>query len=221
MFEKEIVMQEVFFEKLKRQSSNSIFILEEFNGRFGNVDIVKVKLNNNKIKHYQAQLLSQPRFAYTVSLLHKNSPRTFEYIKNKTKNSSTTQNMIFKSLIEVNIVIEKEGKYFLDDNFVYPKIDFISYELKLKDWKKALTQAIKNLEFSSLSWVVLPKKICDALSDNTIDLYKSYNIGIISLTENGKTKIVLKAKANDSKNLKNYAYIVSMSKFIINQKVKA
>jgi len=105
MFTKEIDMQELFFQKLKSKSSDSLFILKEFNGRFGNVDIVKIKISNRKINTYQAQLLSQPRFAYTVSLLHKNSPRTLEYLILKTKNCKSSQLALLKLLIEANIVV--------------------------------------------------------------------------------------------------------------------
>ncbi len=215
MFEKEIDMQELLYKKYKSNPKN--IVLKEFNGRFGNVDIVKVKMNNNNILNEQALLLSQQRFAFTVSFLHKNSKRTLDYLMRKTGYSRTIQLSILKRLINEKIVFKDENCYYLHKNFVYPKIIFDSYELKLKDWKKALSQAIKNLEFSTFSWVVLPKEVCDNLKDETIKLYNEYGIGILSLNTNGKTRIILKAKRNNNKVLNNSAYIVSLNKFIIYQ----
>ena len=82
MFEKEIDMQELLYKKYKNNPKN--IILKEFNGRFGNVDIVKVKINNNNILNEQALLLSQQRYAFTVSFLHKNSKRTLDYLTKTT-----------------------------------------------------------------------------------------------------------------------------------------
>ena len=218
MFEKEIDMQELLYKKYKNNPKN--IILKEFNGRFGNVDIVKVKINNNNILNEQALLLSQQRYAFTVSFLHKNSKRTLDYLTKKTGYSRTIQLRILKKLISEKIVYKNENCYYLHKDFVYPKIIFDSYELKLRDWKKALSQAIKNLEFSSFSWVVLPKEVCDNLKQDTIKLYNKYGIGILSLNINGKTKIILKAKRNNNKRSNNSAYIVSINKFLIYQQQK-
>lgn len=215
MFIRELDMQELLYKKLNKNNKN--IIIKEFNGRFGNVDIVKVKINSNNILNEQALLLSQQRFAFTVSFLHKNSKRTLEYLMKKTGYSRSIQLSILKKLINEKIVYKDENYYFLHKNFVYPKIVFDSYELKLKDWKKALSQAIKNLEFSTFSWVVLPKEVCDNLKNDTISLYNEYGIGILSLNINGKTKIILKAKRNSNKFLNNSSYIVSLNKFIIYQ----
>mgnify|MGYP001851224697 CR=1 FL=1 len=218
MFEKEIDMQELLYKKYKNNPKN--IILKEFNGRFGNVDIVKVKINNNNILNEQALLLSQQRYAFTVSFLHKNSKRTLDYLTKKTGYSRTIQLRILKKLISEKIVYKNENCYYLHKDFVYPKIIFDSYELKLRDWKKALSQAIKNLEFSTFSWVVLPKEVCDNLKQDTIKLYNEYGIGILSLNINGKTKIILKAKRNNNKRSNNSAYIVSINKFLIYQQQK-
>ena len=218
MFEKEIDMQELLYKKYKNNPKN--IILKEFNGRFGNVDIVKVKINNNNILNEQALLLSQQRYAFTVSFLHKNSKRTLDYLTKKTGYSRIIQLRILKKLISEKIVYKNENCYYLHKDFVYPKIIFDSYELKLRDWKKALSQAIKNLEFSTFSWVVLPKEVCDNLKQDTIKLYNEYGIGILSLNINGKTKIILKAKRNNNKCSNNSAYIVSINKFLIYQQQK-
>lgn len=215
MFNKELEMQELLYEKYKKNPKN--IVLKEFNGRFGNVDIVRVKVHGYNINSNQASLLSQSRFAFTVSLLHKKSKRTLAFLMKKTGYNKTTQLNVLKKLINEKIVYEENNCYYLHKNFVYPKLIFNSYELKLRDWKKALSQAIKNLEFSTFSWVVLPKQICDSLKRETLKLYSQYGIGIISLNINGDTKIILKAKKNNATFLNNASYIVSLNKFIIYQ----
>ena len=58
MFEKEIDMQKLFITQLKDKLKTNELIYEEFNGRFGDADVVKVKLNNyNLISLKQMEIL--------------------------------------------------------------------------------------------------------------------------------------------------------------------
>jgi hypothetical protein len=216
MFTKEIDMQDILYKKMKKHCNKNKIVLKEFNGRFGNVDIVEVFLADKKISKEQAHLLSQNKYAITLAYLHKKSPRTLNYLIHKNFNSVKMQKNILKQLIQYNIVTEiKSGVYLINENFEYPKIKFISYELKLFDWEKAILQAIKNKDFSEYSWVVLPEEIYNDKLINNNEFYKIFKtnaIGLKTLNSKGHFKTIIKAKRTNKFATKNYEYIVSLAK---------
>lgn len=88
---------------------------------------------------------------------------------------------------------------------------FVSFELKLSNWKEALDQGIFNKKFSDESYVVLDK---DRIPKN-IDLkpiFKENNIGLITLDENIDIKLIVKPKKN--KNLHKYSNTLQKIRFI-------
>jgi len=64
----------------------------------------------------------------------------------------------------------------------------ISIEAKIKDWRKAIEQAIMNTWYASHSYVLFPRT---SISIKAIGSAKKYGIGIISFEEN-KPKVLLK-----------------------------
>jgi len=63
-----------------------------------------------------------------------------------------------------------------------------SFEIKLKDWRKALSQAYRYKYFSHYSIVVLPDKRINS-STIPIDTFKSLNIGLWGYDKENKTII--------------------------------
>ena len=71
MFDKEIDMQKLFITQLKETITNNELIYEEFNGRFGNADVVKVILNNySEISLSQMEVLKDYQYAKIAGYLH-------------------------------------------------------------------------------------------------------------------------------------------------------
>ncbi len=70
----------------------------------------------------------------------------------------------------------------------------ITIELKLKNWKRALAQAYKYKSFSDISYVCM-----DEFNINTVlkhlDMFKKYNIGLITISKNKKVNIIFKPDA--------------------------
>lgn len=58
----------------------------------------------------------------------------------------------------------------------------ISFELKLHNWKRALIQAFRYKSFSNTAYVVLPEMTMEKAESN-IELFKNYNIGLATFTE--------------------------------------
>ena len=66
---------------------------------------------------------------------------------------------------------------------------WISVELKVRDWKTALWQAAVNLQIADISYVALWRvSISCALGRQ--DLFRSYGVGIISVTEDGASVVL-------------------------------
>lgn len=216
MFETEAFMQDEFCNVLDFKTKQNESLVKEFNGRFGNVDIVKISIKNKRISQKQIEIISKPKYASTLAFLHKKGIRTLNYLINKTSKSKYIQRGIINTLIENKIVIEVTKNCFLiDSDFEFPKVMFSSYELKLKDWRKALSQAIKNLEFSSSSYVVMPREFCENIFLKYPELNKtfcSYGIGLLSFDNNGKIKIIIRPRTHKKKLLKSYSYISAVGK---------
>lgn len=218
MFNSELEMQKIFVSFLKNEHLENTFISEEFNARFGNVDIVKVKYKNRQpISNAQAIILSNIACAKIVGYLHKNSVRTLKYLISKTGFTSEYVLSLLAKLKREKVIEEiYYHKYIINSQFVFPKLTFTSYEAKLTDWKKAVSQAIKNQKFSTESYVVMPEKITKSVFQKHKDYFKLYKIGLISINEYGY-KIYIKAGIQ-KKNYSRASTICSIAKYLMLEK---
>ncbi|RCW63535.1 hypothetical protein [Saliterribacillus persicus] len=216
MFSTELELQSCFHNLLLRNATNNEKIIDEFNARFGNVDIVKVTNNsNNLLTVEQANLLSEFRYARIVSLLHKRAVRTLNYIVDISGYDINTVKYILKKLILTNIVNEiTPNKYLIKDQFSFPFLEFTSYEAKLHDWKKAITQANNNKNFSAYSYVVFPDYMAKKLAIKKREYFKSNNIGLIGVTPDDFT-IYLDVKKKILPLKRNVTLIASIAKFML------
>ena len=67
----------------------------------------------------------------------------------------------------------------------------ITIELKLKNWKRALAQAYKYKSFSDISYVCMDESNINSVLKH-VDMFKKYNIGLITISKNKKVKIFYK-----------------------------
>ena len=88
---------------------------------------------------------------------------------------------------------ECQGLFGIPDFVFYAKqkqeVSIISFELKLKDWKKAAKQAFRYKSFSNLAYVVLSSKSANVALNN-IEVFVRYNIGLALFNANGDFKIL-------------------------------
>lgn len=73
------------------------------------------------------------------------------------------------------------------------KLVVISFELKLRNWKRATQQAFRYKTFSNLSFVVLSSKNIKPAVNN-IEFFEKYNIGLVSFDSEKNLKILFKPK---------------------------
>lgn len=65
------------------------------------------------------------------------------------------------------------------------KLTVFSFEMKLRNWKRALTQAFKYKAFSEFSYVVIDHYHSGSAIKNITE-FKKANIGLLSIDKNGR-----------------------------------
>ena len=107
--------------------------------------------------------------------------------------------IMFEKFLKANFgnayLKECQGLFGVPDFVFYSKkkqgISIISFELKLKNWKKAAQQAFRYKSFSNISYVVLSSKSVNAALNN-IELFEKYNIGLAKFDSESDFEILHK-----------------------------
>lgn len=214
MFTSELCLQEKFIELKRNELKEKEKVLSEFNARFGNVDIVQVIVDNSHLMNYeQANLLSNYQFAKVIGYLHKKAFRTFDYLLKRTDYNDKVLSNLLSKLIKANIIKEVTPKrYVISNDFQFPILQFISFEAKLNNWKKAILQATINKKFSSYSYVVLPLELAKRLQKNHINYFQNQNVGLIGVSIE-KIEYLYKPKKDRIKININPSFISSVAKY--------
>ena len=118
---------------------------------------------------------------------------------------ATEQEMssMFEKFLKANFgnayLKECQGLFGVPDFVFYSKheedVSIISFELKLRNWKKAAKQAFRYKSFSNISYVVLASKSANAALNN-IALFEKYNIGLAKFDIDSDFKILYKPESS-------------------------
>lgn len=223
MFNSEFELQQIFFKQLMKKKNANTNILQEFNARFGNVDIVEVDFDelNITLTKEQSEILSLYSSALVVGFLHKNTPRTYKYLISKTGYTKDYLTSILGLLEKENIVTRLENnKYIICKDFKFPSLKFIAYELKLKDWKKAIIQASKNTNFAYKSYIVMPNSEAIKLKEKYSDIFYLYNVGLIGVTKNTHYNYISPKITKHTYSI-SPTFISSTAKLILKEEIQA
>lgn len=219
MFKYERDLQVEFKKMLEKSMNQNEKIIEEFDARFGNVDLVKVCYNElNSETEKEFKILTNYANAIVVAFLHKKQKRSLKYLMEKTGYTYDYIKIVINTLKSHKIIDEiSENCYIINESFKFPKLNFISYELKLKDWQSAVLQAKKNEIFSYKSFVVMPEDIAIRIKEKHSEIFRLYNVGLIAVNNN-KYKTIINCKKNNPKLNYNPSFISSIAKSIIDLK---
>ena len=107
--------------------------------------------------------------------------------------------LLFEKFLKMNFgnayLKECQGLFGVPDFVFYAKqkqeVSIISFELKLKNWKKAAQQAFRYKSFSNISYVVICSKSANAALNN-IKIFEKYNIGLAKFDTNSDFEILYK-----------------------------
>ncbi len=81
--------------------------------------------------------------------------------------------------------------------------NFYAIEAKLRDWKRALSQANRYREYAAQSWVLLDEYAVQPALSN-LDRFKRLNIGLASITQNGQLSAYFIPKPTSPKSDQRY-----------------
>jgi DNA-binding transcriptional ArsR family regulator len=99
-----------------------------------------------------------------------------------------------RALAEAGL-IEKDAEdfYSLIPPRKMPKVEICSFELKLKNWQRALYQATRYRSFSHRVFVVMP--LCSAeLAYKHKQLFERANVGLVSHDTSGQSRVLVRPK---------------------------
>lgn len=77
-----------------------------------------------------------------------------------------------------------------------PLLNLISIEAKLRDWNRALEQAVRNKSFADESWVLLDAAHERSLKSNLAE-FRSRNVGVLTLSTAGEIKVISRPVEKD------------------------
>jgi hypothetical protein len=111
--------------------------------------------------------------------------------------------LLFEKFLKANFgnayLKECQGLFGIPDFVFYDKqkqeVSIISFELKLKNWKKAAKQAFRYKSFSHIAYVVLAGKNADVALNN-LELFEKYNIGLAKFDIDSDFEILYKPELN-------------------------
>lgn len=181
---------------LKIHGNTHTIALRELDCWQGRADLVVAKMKTQyQISQEGLELLNRLGHATILALLHKKRPLTFATIASKSGLSLSTLKKYLNELKQANVVqISETGGYLLHSDILLPQIEFHAYEAKLRDWRRALYQAINYYGFAQYSSVVMPERFIKPALEN-LWTFEANGVGLLSYSFDG-LKIHLKPKRN-------------------------
>lgn len=187
-FTLELDLVHIFHEHLRVNHSKKYLIEKEVNCDFGIADLVMFKLKKITSNNVNLSLIS-PDWAFSLRTIEYRKIFTTDEFSQLASVSMNSANQALKDFCSANYC-EKIS------NNTWRKIkqptlisDYIvSYEVKLKNWKRALWQACRYKTFSNESWVIL-----DCMNEKpaikNIQSFIDFNIGLATVSKSGVVKI--------------------------------
>ena len=95
-------------------------------------------------------------------------------------------------LVEVEIIKNDSGVFSLSPIWRDILPDIVTIEVKVKNWRKAVTQASRNRIFAHSSYVALPISLADRVKSESI--FSQLGIGLLSVDDHHEVRILRRAR---------------------------
>jgi hypothetical protein len=96
------------------------------------------------------------------------------------------------SLVEADIIIVDRGSYTLSEEWRAVLPEIITIEVKVGDWRRAVTQAARNRIFAHRSFVALPAQVAKRVKSEAI--FRELGIGLLMIESDGDVRVVRRAR---------------------------
>lgn len=113
------------------------------------------------------------------------------------------------ALEAASIISEQNGLYVLTSRWRCVLPEVLCIEVKVADWRRALSQAARNRIFSNKSFIALPENVAVRIRDES--MVRHLGIGLLAVSENDDVKIVRRARSAMPKAWRYYYSLASMA----------
>lgn len=188
-FRTEQQLVSVFIDFLNKTKDDHVLVLEEFEGGFGRADLLLYSESNaSRKKDLETLKRINPRYAPLLSTSASVKIQTLPDLAAASGVSKIFARRIARELIwlERAHIIESAVQTLKIDPIQHPPFaQVVAIEAKLRDWRRALMQAYRYLQYSTQSWVLLDYKYTDS-AIKQLALFKSYGVGLASFSTSGE-----------------------------------
>ncbi len=150
-----------------------------------------------------AVLLRQPTCSRILALLCQRRSHREAYLAERSGVADATFRRWMDALVEYELAVEDSGTYRLGRPIGTANFEVCSFEFKLNDWKRALYQAKRYATFSHRVYVVIPDERYSRV-ENHLDLFATFNIGLILHDDEGYSERVLYSRKRTPRSRSNF-----------------
>lgn len=156
----------------------------------GIADIVLFSPSNNAPSQGDLSLIN-PRLAYALHVLPINEFFSVSDFSSLIASSKKTAQEALYSFMAAGFCEYSANQKKWIKKIEPQKIanELYAVEAKLKDWKKALKQAYRYLDYANQAWVLLDEKHANPAIKN-LDEFKRLKVGLASISTSGDIKII-------------------------------
>ncbi len=108
-----------------------------------------------------------------------------------------------------SIITEQNGSFVLASQWRCVLTEVLCIEVKVADWRRALSQAARNRIFSNKSYIALPENV--AVRIRAEDLIRHLGIGLLAVSEDDTVRIIRRPRSVKPKAWRYYYSLASMA----------
>lgn len=188
-----------FLRVLQRSAPGGWALLREIDAGVGVADLILVETQRTTRSELRLMKRVPPRLAPLLSPTVADQLTSLSTLMEATGTSRASALRLVSTLIALRLV-RRAGETLYFRSVQSPPFEHVvAIEAKLRDWKRALTQAYRNRQFASQSWVVLDGYY--SVSDTAIDSFIRAQVGLATCSSAGELKIHVHAETLPPSNL--------------------
>lgn len=143
------------------------------------------------------QLLQQPTCSRILAAIKSEAGRTEEYLLRKAGVEYSTFKRWMSELNKANLVsITDSGSFVGGAELEIPVTEIVSFEFKLRNWRRAFAQSKHYRSFSHRVFVVMPPRPAALMYEAIESIMIRFNIGLISHSSNATSEVLIPSKKN-------------------------
>jgi len=178
-----------------RHSTGKWVLAHESTCSEGRADIVWGRFepgqNPTRLREHSA-LLRNPTASRLLAALRQRAAQSEEDLLQRLGVTPPVLRKWLRALLEAGFVVETNAhRYRTISSDVLPMVEICSFELKLKDWRRALYQATRYRSFSHRVFVVMPRENADT-AFRYKDSFQKANIGLMAHDKTGNSKVLIR-----------------------------